>query len=70
MCIEGISKENTIQYVNFQKRLREIIENLTLEKALEIGISRRTFFYLKKRLKSEKSIKLKEKILQKLEHSF
>ncbi len=63
----GVSKEDTIQYVNLQKRLREIIENLTLDKALKIGISRRTFFYLKKKLINKKQIKLKEKILRKLE---
>lgn len=64
--ILGAFQEDTIQYVNFQKRLWEIIEGLTLEKALEIGISRREFFYLKKKLKSQKPIKFKEKILNKL----
>lgn len=48
--IFGVSKKNTMEYVNHQKKLRKIIEKLTLEKALEIGISRRTFFYLKTRL--------------------
>ena len=62
----GVSSDDTIQYVNHQKRLRKIIENLDLGKAVEIGISRRTFFYLKIRLNSEKSIMLKNKILKKL----
>ncbi|MCV0430469.1 hypothetical protein [Nitrosopumilus sp.] len=62
----GAFKENTIQYVNFQKRLREIIEELTLEKALELGISRRMFFYLKKKLEYKIPLKLKEKTLKKL----
>lgn len=62
----GVFKEDTIEYVNFQKRLREIIENLTLEKALEIEVSRREFYYLKKKLKKDTSIKLKQKLLKKL----
>jgi hypothetical protein len=65
--IFGVSKKDTIQYVDYQKRLRKIIESLTLEKALEIGISRRTFFYLKKKLQSSEPIKLKEKILRKFQ---
>jgi len=60
----GASKEDTVEYVNFQKRLREIIEGLTLEKALEMGISRRTFFYLKKKSKNTQQIKMKEKVLK------
>ena len=60
----GVFKEDTIQYVNHQKKLREIIENITLEKALEIGISRRTFFYLKNKLKDTKPIRMKEKVLK------
>lgn len=64
--VVGVSLEDTIQYVNYQKKLRGIIENLTLEKALEIRISRRTFFYLKEKMKNTKPIKLKEKILKKL----
>jgi len=59
-----VFKEDTIQYVNFQKRLREIIENLTLEKALERGISKRNFFYLKNKLKDTKPIRMKGKILK------
>ena len=62
--VVGVSLEDIIQYVNHQKRLRNIIENLTLEKSLEIGISRRTFFYLKKKLKTTAPIKPKEKILK------
>ena len=34
--IFGVSKRDTVEYVNFQKRLREIIEKLTLKKAIEI----------------------------------
>jgi hypothetical protein len=65
----GVSKEDTTQYVDQQKKLRKIIEKLTLEKALEIGISRREFFYLKKNLKNTKPIKIKEKILNALIYS-
>ncbi len=39
-----------------------------LKKALEIGISRRKFFYLKKKLEITEPIKLKEKILKKLKN--
>ncbi|MCH7647091.1 MAG: hypothetical protein IIA83_00580 [Thaumarchaeota archaeon] len=62
----GVSFEDTIQYVNHQKKLRVIIENLTLEKALERDISRRTFYYLKKKLGNKKQIKFKEKTLKKI----
>ncbi|MEX0862907.1 hypothetical protein [Nitrosopumilus sp.] len=63
--IFGVLKEDTIQYVNFQKRIREMIESLTLEKALEIGISRREFFYLKKKLINRHLIKLNGKTINK-----
>ena len=64
--VVGVSSDDTIQYVNYQKRLRKIIENHTLKKVLEIGISRRTFFYLKKKIKEGKQIKLKKKISKKI----
>lgn len=56
--------------MNFQKKLREIIENLTLEKALEIGISRREFYYLKKKIKENDAIQIKIKTLEKLKKYF
>lgn len=62
----GVFKEDTLEYVNFQKKLRKIIDNLTLEKALKIGISRRTFFYLKNKFEGINSIILKEKTLRKI----
>jgi len=65
--IFGVSKNDTMEYVDYQKKLRKIIENLTLEKALEIGMSRREFFYLKRKLEStDKPLRLKEKILIRL----
>lgn len=64
--ILGVFKEDTLEYIDFQKKLREIIENLTLEKALEIGISRREFYYLKKKFENKEPVKLKEKFLKKL----
>lgn len=60
--IFGVSKKDTLEYVNFQKKLLSMIKSMNLEKALEIGISRREFFYLKRKLQSSKHIKLKEKI--------
>jgi len=47
-------------------RLRERIENLTLEKALEIGLDRREFYRLKKKLESDKLIVLRKKIWKRL----
>lgn len=55
-----------MEYVDFQKRIREIIANLTLEKALKIGIDRREFYRLKKKLKSDKLIVLRKKIWKRL----
>ena len=55
-----------MEYVDFQKKLRKIIENLTLEKALKIGLDRREFYRLKKKLESGKPITLRKKILGKL----
>ena len=64
--IFGVSKNDTIQYVNHQKKIRQIIANLTLEKSLKIGLDRREFYRLKKKLKSNKSIVLGKKTLEKL----
>lgn len=64
--IFGVSESDTLEYVDFQKKLRKIIESLTLEKALMMNISRRSFFYLKKKIMSSEPLVLKQKILQKL----
>jgi len=66
--VRGAFSEDSNEYVNEQKKLREIIENLTLEKALEIGISRRAFFYLKTNVGNNIPITLKKKTLEKLFH--
>ena len=55
-----------IEYVDFQKKLRKIIESLTLDKASEIGLDKREFYRLKNKLESDKSITLRKKILEKL----
>ena len=63
----GVFKEDTLEYVDYQKKIRQIIENLTEEKSKKIGISRRGFFYLKRKLEStNKPLRLKEKILIRL----
>lgn len=62
----GVSEENTIEYVNQQKKLRTNIEKLTLDIAKKLGISRREYFYLKRKVHESDSIKLKRKILNKL----
>ena len=68
--IRGVFTEDNNEYVNHQKKLREIIDSLTLEKALEIGIDRREFYRLKKKLKSDKDILLRKKTLQTLTNFF
>ena len=62
----GVSKKDTIQYVDFQKKLRKTIENLTLDKALEIELDEREFYRLKNKLENDKPIVLRKKILEKL----
>jgi hypothetical protein len=62
--VRGIFADDVNEYVDSQKKLREIIANLTLEKALEIGIDRREFYRLKKKLESDKPIVLRNKVLK------
>ena len=54
--IFGVSKNDTLEYVDFQKKLRKIIENLTLDKASEIGLDKREFYRLKNKLENDKII--------------
>ncbi|PIN97974.1 MAG: hypothetical protein COU45_00055 [Nitrosopumilus sp. CG10_big_fil_rev_8_21_14_0_10_33_7] len=58
----GSSKEDSIMYENGQEKIRKIIENLTEEKARELGISRRTLFYWKQKIREGKQIILKNKL--------
>ena len=64
--VRGVFAEDNNVYVDEQKKLREIIENLTLEEALKIGLDRREFYRLKKKLESDKPIVFRKKILEKL----
>jgi len=64
--VRGAFAEDGNEYVDHQKKLREIIANLTLEKALEIGIDRREFYRLKKKLERNERIMLRNKILNKI----
>ena len=64
--VTGVSKENTMGYVNQQKKVREIIENLTLEKVLDLGISRRVYFDWKQKIKNNISFTTKKRTLNKL----
>ena len=64
--IFGVSKTDTMEYVNHQKKIRGSIASLTLEKALKIGLDRREFYRLKKKLGSDKPIMLRKKTLDKL----
>lgn len=64
--VRGAFAEDSNEYTNHQKKLREIIANLTLDDALKIGLDRREFYRLKKKLESNKSIVLRKKILEKL----
>lgn len=63
--IIGVSKDNYVEYVNQQEKLRKAIGNLTEEKARELKIPRRTYFDLRKKIKENKPIKLKKKTLSK-----
>ena len=64
--IRGVFAEDNVEYVNHQKKIREIIASLTLENALRGGLDRREFYRLKMKLKSDKKITLRKKILEKL----
>ena len=61
--VRGAFAEDSNEYANHQKKLRGIIASLTLEKALELGLDRREFYRLKMKLKSDKLIVLRKKIL-------
>jgi len=63
--VRGVFAGDGNEYVDYQKKIREITDGLTLEKALEIGLNRREFYRLKKKLKN-KSIIMRGKTLQKL----
>jgi len=62
----GVSEENSIEYENQDEKIRRIIENLTEEKARESGISRRTYFDWKKKVRMNKSMNLKTNLKTKL----
>ncbi len=62
----GASKNDSIMYENEQEKIHRIIENLTLKRALELGIPRRTYFDWKKKIGEEKQICLKNKSIQDL----
>lgn len=64
--VRGVFAEDSNEYVNHQKKLRETIARLTLNDALKIGLDRREFYRLKMKLKSDKKITLRKKILEKL----
>ena len=64
--IRGVFAEDNNEYANHQKKLREVIADLTLEKGLEIGLDRREFYRLKKKLESVDIIILRKKILWKI----
>ena len=59
--VVGVSLDDTIQYVNNQERLRVIIGNLTEEKSKTLGFSRRTYFYLKSKIRKNETISLRGK---------
>ena len=57
----GVSGDS-ITYENEQEKLCRIIERLTLDKAKQFGIPRRTYFDWKKKIKEGKEIILKNKL--------
>ena len=68
MEITGIFDGDMIEYSNIQKRVRKIIDNLSEEKALSLGISRRLYYYLKRKSKSHIQIKITKKLHHILEN--
>ena len=56
----GVS--DSMIYENEQGRIQRFVEGLTLKKALESGIPRRTYFDWKKKSKEGKEIVLKNKM--------
>ena len=59
-----------VQITHEKKDLRRIIEQLTEDKAKEIGISRRMYYYLKKKVLNNEKIKLKDKTIKKINTMF
>jgi hypothetical protein len=64
--VRGVFAEDSNEYVNYQKRIRESIANLTLQNAVKIGIDKREFYRLKKKLKLNMIIVLRKKVLKKI----
>lgn len=58
----GVTEKNSIEYENQDEKIRRIIDDLTEEKARELGMPRRTYFDWKKKLREGKPIKLKKKL--------
>ncbi len=65
----GVSKEDSIIYENQDEKIRRIIENLTLERARQLGIPRRTYFDWKMKIREGKKIIVKKTAYVKLLHS-
>jgi len=61
----GVSDDSLI-YENKQEKLRGMIKKLTLEEAESLGISRRTYFDWKRKIKEGMLINLKSKLMIKL----
>lgn len=62
--VRGAFAEDSNEYADQQKKLQEIIASLDLEKVLEIGLDRREFYRLKKKLENNKTIILRKMTLQ------
>lgn len=62
----GVSEEDSIVYENQDERIRRMIENLTEEQARRLGISRRTYFNWKRKIKQNITFKIKDKLMKKL----
>lgn len=68
--ILGALKQDTIEYVEHQNKPRVIIKKLTLEKSLELGLSRRMYFYLKKKSQNKDIINLHSKTIRRISQAF
>jgi hypothetical protein len=62
----GASKNDSILYENEQEKIHRIINNLNEEKARELGISRRSLFYWKQKIREGKLLRLKKNTIKKI----
>lgn len=68
--IVGVSKTNILEYHDQQEKITTMIENLSLEEVLQIGLSKRIYYYWKNKIKQHDTIVIKKNVYKKLEKYF